>query len=285
MRKLYTVGLILVALLALGVGAVAAQGPRGGMRGQNAALDTLAEVLGLEVDALSTALQDGQTVADIAAEQGVALDDVIAAVTADHAEALAAAVEDGDLTQAQADAMLALHEANSEARFTQAIPAGIGARMGDNRGQGIRTRAYESMDAIADTLGLSTDDLFAALQDGQTVAEVAEAQGVALEDLIAAATADASEALAEAVAAGELTQEEADARMVLLQSRMEDMLSSTHPMATRGGQFMGNARGGHFMDNAGPRGGWMGQQFGGRNPMQQMPRGGMRGGFSGGRGN
>jgi len=69
-------------------------------------------------------------VAEIAGAQGVALQDVIDAVVAGHADDLAEAVEDGTLTQAQADAMQALLAANLEAYFTQGTFGPRGMMMG-----------------------------------------------------------------------------------------------------------------------------------------------------------
>jgi lambda repressor-like predicted transcriptional regulator len=46
------------------------------------------------------------------------------------------------------------------------------------------------MKAAAETLGMSQDELLAALQDGKSLADVAEDQGAALDDLTAALKAD-----------------------------------------------------------------------------------------------
>jgi hypothetical protein len=66
----------------------------------------LAEELGMTLDELSAALAEGKTVAELAAERGVSLEDLVAALIAQRAEALSQAVADGDLTQEQADWML-----------------------------------------------------------------------------------------------------------------------------------------------------------------------------------
>ncbi|NPV68153.1 MAG: hypothetical protein HPY64_13510 [Anaerolineae bacterium] len=101
---------------------------------EDAPVSIVAEALGLEVSDLVEQLQDGKTVAEIAEAQGVALADVIEAVVAVRAEELAAAVEAGTLTQAQADAMQALLRANLEAHFTQGMPGPRGMMMGQGWG-------------------------------------------------------------------------------------------------------------------------------------------------------
>ncbi len=96
-------------------------GRMGGMFGDRLAempmIATVTEALGLEADALLEALADGQTLAEIAEAQGVELDAIVDALVAAHAEQLAEAVAAGTLTQEQADAMQALHEANLRAHL------------------------------------------------------------------------------------------------------------------------------------------------------------------------
>jgi len=75
-----------------------------------AALEAAAKVLGMTADELSTQLWGGKTLAELADEAGVDLQDVRDAVEAAQVEAVRAAiqqaVEDGSITQAQADWLL-----------------------------------------------------------------------------------------------------------------------------------------------------------------------------------
>ena len=75
-----------------------------------AALEAAAEALGMTADELSTHLWGGKTPAELADEAGVDLQDVRDAVEAARLEAvraaIAQAVEDGSITQAQADWLL-----------------------------------------------------------------------------------------------------------------------------------------------------------------------------------
>ena len=52
---------------------------------------------------------------------------------------------------------------------------------------------------VAETIGISTDDLRAALGDGQTIAQVAEANGTDPEDVIDALTTRATERITKVV--------------------------------------------------------------------------------------
>lgn len=78
------------------------EGRRGG-RG----LGTAADVIGIESDALREALNDGQSIADVAAANGVDAEDVIDALVAEKTERIDGAVESGRLTQDEADERLA----------------------------------------------------------------------------------------------------------------------------------------------------------------------------------
>ena len=85
---------------------------RGGMMGRSgtgllhdAVVAAFAEKVGLTVEDVTTRLDAGETLASIAIAQGTAEADVPQLLTDVHTTALAAAVADGTITQAQADAM------------------------------------------------------------------------------------------------------------------------------------------------------------------------------------
>ena len=72
---------------------------------------------------------------------------------------------------------------------------------------GMHTQVWAS---LAETLGLTPDELSAQLAAGQTLAQIAEAQGVSQEQLATAHQTAATRALQQAVADGVLTQAQAD---------------------------------------------------------------------------
>src|SRR5512145_1116793 len=79
----------------------------------------------------------------------------------------------------------------------------------------------DSLLAIAaEQLGMEPTELVAELQAGKTIAELAEAQGVAVDTLVDAVLAAHSEWLTQAVTAGNLTQEQADARLALMKTNL-----------------------------------------------------------------
>jgi hypothetical protein len=74
---------------------------RGGHRGR--LLEPAAEAIGIEVDALREALQNDQTIAQVAQANNVDPQAVVDALVADVSARIDQKVADGDLTQAEAD--------------------------------------------------------------------------------------------------------------------------------------------------------------------------------------
>jgi len=79
----------------------------GWLTGGVSLVDATAEATGMSVTDVVAALQSGQTYADLAAQAGISLQDIVDVVLAVRADALAQAVADGRFTQAEADALLA----------------------------------------------------------------------------------------------------------------------------------------------------------------------------------
>ena len=121
------------------------------------------------------------------------------------AQALAGLVSDGSISQEQADEVA-----------TTLDDADLGGRGGGHGGG-------HDLGAAASALGMTEADLRTALQaDGATLASVAGDQGVAVDALVDALVAAAQEQVAAAVTAGDLTQEQADARLADLEARTAD---------------------------------------------------------------
>lgn len=80
---------------------------REGCRRGGRSLGPAADVIGIEVEELRTALDEGQTLADIATANGVDPNAVVDAIASASADRLAEHVADGDITQEEADERLA----------------------------------------------------------------------------------------------------------------------------------------------------------------------------------
>ena len=109
------------------------------------------------------------------------------------AETLQPLIDDGTLTQEQADAVTSALDA---ARPEKGM--GPGGRGGPGRGVGL--------DAAATALGVTQAELMTALRDGQSIADVAASKGVDIQVVIDAMLADAQTHLAEEVASGEIAR-------------------------------------------------------------------------------
>ena len=94
--------------------------------------------------------------------------------------------------------------------------------------------------AAAEVLGMTEEELREALASGQSLAEIAVAQGMSVEDFTAALRANIVADLDEALAAGEITQEEYDEKLADLDERLDDIINST---PGDGAGFFGPGRG------------------------------------------
>lgn len=91
--------------------------------------------------------------------------------------------------------------------------------------------------SLAETLGLTPDELSTRFTAGQTLAQIAEAQGVSQEELTTALQAAMTEGLQQAVAEGALTQAQADQMTAWMTARGATMFAH---MGAMGGYGPGN---------------------------------------------
>lgn len=163
-----------------------------------------ADALGMTVEEFDAAKAEGLSLAEIAEAQGVDLEDVQAAVTATVEEMVLQAVEDGELTQEDAD--LILERLQDGGFFFGPGRRGRHGRHGPNPLADYLNRD-DIAAATAGALGMTVEELQTAREDGQTIAEIAEAQGVDLEDVQAAVQEVYEESVAAALADGAITED------------------------------------------------------------------------------
>ena len=84
----------------------------------------------------------------------------------------------------------------------------------------------ETLDAAAEALGISVDDLYAALRDGKSIADVAQERGVDVQTVIDAMVADATQHIDQAVADGRLDAGDADTIKAGLPDRMSELANA-----------------------------------------------------------
>lgn len=101
--------------------------------------------------------------------------------------------------------------------------------MRGGRGGGLGWHGMGLIDAMAGLTGLKPADLYAELQEGKTLLEVAQAHGVSAEQLVEAALAARAEVLKQRVEAGYLTQEQADWMLDHMEEEMLEHLEAGAP--------------------------------------------------------
>jgi len=199
------------------------RGGPGRMQARGAHKAVAAEVLGLTEEELMDAREAGQTLEEIIAAQGLTMEDFLAAMQTARIAQINQAVADGEMTQEQADAIIERIEDGNGRPTGHRGSDRSGDRSGDrdgnreNRGNGPVGRggpgSGHHAEILTDVLGLTVEELQAAYEAGQTMDEIVDAQGLTMEEFQAAVQAARIAQINQAVADGELTQEQAD-RMI-----------------------------------------------------------------------
>lgn len=160
-------------------------GERQGRRGHKGA-GQFAEALGIEKADLKAAVESGQTIAEVAADNGVDIDTVIADMVA---EAEAKVAENPDSERAQ----------NFDAaELTERLTAAVNGEIDFSEREGRRGgRGFPGGEAISEALGLESSEIREAVQGGSTIADLAEQQGVDLSSIVDQLVADAEARIAE----------------------------------------------------------------------------------------
>jgi uncharacterized protein (DUF433 family) len=197
---------------------------------ENGPIEAAAEAIGVEPSELLSELRDGATIAEVAQEHGVESSAVVDAIVAEHRERLDQAVEDGVLTQEEADERAAELE-ERVAGFVNGdvdLPFLDGPRPDGPPLLGRPGRwgfADGPLAAAADAIGIRPVALLEELADGSTIADVARDHDVATSDVVDAIVASLRERLDAAVANGWITQEEADERAAALDEQATSIVN------------------------------------------------------------
>ena len=230
MKKGIVIALIVVGVLSLAaVGVVSADTPDGQPRFpriRHAIQDAgpLADFLRVTPEEMQAARDEGKTVADLAEEQGIDLDDLISDIITTQPpsieQRIARAVENGNLTQEEADDKLAQLQQGLAERFST-LPERPEKPAGEARPQG-----RMALGALGEILDIEPQEILAALKDGQTAAELIQAQDLDVDDVIAKLSEPIIERLNQAVKDEKLTQEEADEQLATFQEALETRLTT-----------------------------------------------------------
>jgi hypothetical protein len=170
----------------------------------------------------SSPKQENQAVVNDAAQQlGVKPSELSAALKKALENRVDAAVAAGRLTKAEGDELKQRIEAGDVPLF-----AGPGGPGGPGRHHG---GPFGGLDAAATYLGLTQAQLRAQLESGKSLADVAKAKDKSVDGLVSALVDAAKKKLDSAVAAGRLTQKQADSILSDLKSHATDFVNGKMP--------------------------------------------------------
>ena len=196
-----------------------------GKGGKMGSPETLATALGVDTETLRSEFAAGKSIADIAAEQGIAIDTVVAALVADLEEHLNEHVADGSLTEDEAAEKLASAEDRISEKVNEVPPT-------RDRNSGPR-RGGQLPAAVLEMLGIDGPALREALSEGKSVADIAEENGVEIGEIVGELLHERSVHLAEHVADGSLTEDEAAEKLEAMEAKITELLN-TVPEAGEG---------------------------------------------------
>ena len=242
---------ITAVAVAIAVMSVIAARPGGdhdgeGRRGHDNDCAQMAELVGAaDCAALKAAMADGQSLAEVAAANGVeqqaVIDGIVAAIGAELDEAVA----DGKLTEAQAD--------EYRGEIAEKVAAWVYRSPDERRFGGDRDRHHgprghagldaEDCDSMAELVGSDCQTLMESLESGDTLAEIAERNGVEPQTVIDTLVERMSEALDAKVASGDLTEAKASALRERLSERISGLVNEGFERAERGHGKRGGAGG------------------------------------------
>lgn len=174
----------------------------------------VADLTGLEVSDVAERRHDGESFADIAESEGVGVDDV-------------------------KDAAVTEFEASLDERLTStdAMERGRGGRGGMMGGPG----GMSPESVLADLSGLDITEIRDLRADGQSLADIAAAQEVDIDEVIDTAIADAEEHLQSAVDEGRIDAGRMAEMLETMRTHLGEIVNSTD-LPTMGGRGMGGGR-------------------------------------------
>jgi hypothetical protein len=208
--------------------------------------EALANLSGKDVSEIMTRRAAGTSFAEIAKAEGVSTEDLLAEATRIETAELDAAVKAGTMTSAERTQELSGLQARLEAAVTEtgALPAHGGPGHDGGRGHG---GGGDIAEALAKLSGTDVGTIMEKRAAGTSFAQIAKAEGVATDRLLAEATRIETAELDAAVKAGTMTAAERTQILSGLQAHLKEELAETHTLPADGGHGVGR-------DGDGPQG-------------------------------
>jgi len=173
---------------------------------------------------LSPSEESDAIVADAAKQLGVSADTLDAALKQALENRFDAALKAGTITSAQAAELKQRVEAGD-------VPlVGLGLGIGHHGGH----HGFVDFSTASEYLGLTEAQLRTKIEDGDTLAEIAKAQGKSAGGLVDALVQAAKADLDEKVASGRITADQRTSILADLESRLEDVVNGEFSFGFRG---------------------------------------------------
>jgi hypothetical protein len=222
-QKLLSLGVAAVAVASIGAGSLLFTGGSDSSASALGLSDSQVTTIALNVAATPEAAREAymQKIAD---NLGVDLAQLKEAIGKANTDTLDEKVADGSITQERADAMR-----DKVATGDTFFPGGRGDHGRGHGGPGFGMNGAE----VAAFLGIDEATLRTELQT-KSLATVATENGKSVEELKAFLTAEAQAKLAEKVAAGDITQAEADEKLAEMQTRLDEEINEIHTPGEKG---------------------------------------------------
>jgi len=234
MRRMFSIfrspvalaGLVLAAFVLTGLAATFALGGFGLAQEETPTVPTAEETATAPeaTPAEKDALRD-QFLDNLAEQLGISRERLDQALSQAALDVVDQAVADGRITQEEADR---IQEAIESGEFPFFFGRhGFGHGFGHHGfGPGLGCPGVAA-DELAGFLGISVDDLRAARAEGQSLAQIAEANSKTRDELKSYLLSRVGERLDQAVADGKITQEQADQKLEDFSARLDDLIDST----------------------------------------------------------
>jgi len=211
-------------------------------------MSQLAKSLGVSSGSLQSALTQTAPNGDgfierLAAKLGIDPQVLRDAIKATGGDIIDEAAADGSISEAMAERLRSLLDEGDLFDLDRLgdIARGFIDRhfSGHEGGAGLFGMRAETFTAVAGYLGMREDDLRSALEDGKTLAEIGEEHGKSRADLEAFLERLAIENIDQALANGEVDEDEADRRKAAVPELVDRILDSSFDAKPFGGMFRG----------------------------------------------
>ena len=204
-------------------------------------LDVVAEMLNMTPEELKDALRPEKILEGLLADQGLTMVDVAESIHTSAVERVNQALADGNITQEQADKMLARIETAYDACVNDG-ECSLPHPKGNNQRPQQPRQMIETGKAIAELLGMTPQELLQTVKDGTSLVDIAAEKGVSMDDIASLVTESAQERLDQALADGKITQEQADEIQAKIDDLFERCATEGQCMPPKGAPQRGNFR-------------------------------------------